>query len=85
MPRILCVVSCGKKKIWSKHPGMGPVEARKAYIGHYSRLLIKYAETFCKENYVILSAKYGFLWPYEKIPGDYNVTFNDRKTNPHNT
>ncbi len=29
-----------------------------------------------------MSAKYGFLFPDEIIEGPYNVSFNDKKTNP---
>jgi len=30
----------------------------------------------------ILSAKYSFLFSNDIVPGTYNVSFNDRKTNP---
>lgn len=78
----LCIVPCGSMKIWRRRPYTGPTKARDAYIGSFARTCIEYAERFYPNNYVILSAKYGFLFPDEIIPEDYNVTFNDPKTNP---
>jgi hypothetical protein len=78
----LCVVPCGSLKIWSKNPNAGPTKAKEVYIGNFSRTCIEYAEKFYPNSYIILSAKYGFLFPDELIPEDYNVTFNDPKTKP---
>ncbi len=78
----LCIVPCGSMKIWRRCPYAGPTKARDAYIGSFARTCIEYAERFYPNSYVILSAKYGFLFPDEIIPEDYNVTFNDPKTNP---
>jgi len=78
----LCVVTCGMRKIWDKNPHAGPTEAREVYIGAFARTCIEYAERFYPDSYVILSAKYGFLFPDDIIPGPYNVTFNDPSTNP---
>ena len=78
----LCVVPCGSLKIWDKNPSAGPTKARDVYIGNFARTCIEYAEKFYPNSYVILSAKYGFLFPDEIIPESYNVTFNDPKTNP---
>lgn len=75
-PRVLCVVTCGRRKIWDTQPWLGPVEARRAYTGPLARAALEYAERYCP-HYVILSAKHGFLWPWEKVPGPYNVTFNN--------
>lgn len=30
----------------------------------------------------VFSAKHGFLFPDDIVPGQYNISFNDRKTNP---
>jgi len=78
----LCIVPCGSLKIWDKNPNAGPTRARDVYIGAFAKKCIEYAETFYPNSYVILSAKYGFLFPDELIPESYNVTFNDPKTNP---
>ncbi len=80
----LCVVPCGSLKIWNKNPNAGPVKARNVYIGNFARTCIEYAEKFYPDSYVILSAKYGFLFPDEIILESYNVTFNDPRTNPIN-
>ena len=78
----LCIVPCGNMKIWDVNPQAGPSRARDAYIGPFAKACIEYAEKFYPNSYVILSAKYGFLFPDEVIPGPYNVTFNDPSTNP---
>ncbi len=78
----LCIVPCGQRKVWSVNPNAGPTKAKDVYIGPFAKTCIQYAERFYPENYVILSAKYGFLFPEEIIPEDYNVTFNDPKTKP---
>ncbi len=78
----LCIVPCGKKKIWDVQPDAGPTEARSVYVGSLVRKGIKYAEMYYPSSWCILSAKYGFVCPDELIPGPYNVTFNDPKTGP---
>jgi len=42
----------------------------------------EYAEKFYPSSWCILSAKYGFLFPDDIVPSPYNVTFNDKRTNP---
>ena len=74
----LCIVTCSKKKIWDKFPNKGFVKAKEAYIGNFAKACIEYAEKFYPNNYVILSAKYGFLYPDEDIQ-NYNVTFEDER------
>ena len=78
----LCIVPCGSKKIWSKNPKLGPTKARNVYIGPFAKKCREYAEKFYPSSWCILSAKYGFLLPDDVTPGPYNVSFNDRKTNP---
>jgi hypothetical protein len=78
----LCIVPCGKQKLWKSNPAAGPTPAREVYTGSYARKCQEYASVFYPSAYVILSAKYGFLWPNDLIPGDSNVTFNDPKTHP---
>jgi len=78
----LCVVPCGSRKIWDVNPNAGPTKARDMYIGSFAKACREYAEKFYPDSYVILSAKYGFLFPDDVIPGPYNVTFNDPSTNP---
>jgi hypothetical protein len=81
MSGVLVVVPCGKAKVWNRHPGLGATPARDAYTGALFRVHRAYAERFA-DRWVILSAKYGFMDPDWPIPGPYDVTFNDRRTNP---
>jgi len=80
--KILAVVPCGKRKIWNVNPCAGPTRARFVYVGPFASKCREYAERFYPNSWVILSAKYGFLFPDDIVPGPYNVTFNDPKTNP---
>lgn len=70
----LCVIPCGAAKIWDKQPTLGPVDAKHVYTGVFAVACQKYANTFF-DHWVILSAKYGFLFPEDIIPEDYNVSF----------
>ncbi|MHC9539501.1 MAG: DUF6884 domain-containing protein [Vulcanimicrobiota bacterium] len=80
--RSLCIVPCGSRKIWNISPSAGCTQAKQVYIGPFVKKCIEYARKFHPTSWVILSAKYGFLFPSDIISADYNVTFNDRKTNP---
>jgi len=80
--KVLCVVPCGNKKIWNKKPNIGPQRARNVYIGPFASKCREYAERFYPSSWVILSAKYGFLFPDDVVPGPYNISFNDKNTNP---
>lgn len=79
---ILCIVPCGSKKIWSKYPDAGPTKAENVYIGPFAKKCQDYARYFYPNSWCILSAKYGFLFPSDIVPEDYNVTFSRKKTNP---
>ncbi|PYZ95144.1 hypothetical protein CR194_06415 [Salipaludibacillus keqinensis] len=70
----LCIIPCGNKKIWSKHPKKQAVPADEAYIGTFHHLCKSYAHQFL-QDYVILSAKHGFLRPEDLVPGPYDVSF----------
>lgn len=80
--KTLCIASCGKSKIWDKLPQVGPTPARNVYVGPFSGACGRYAEKFYPGSWCILSAKYGFVFPDELIPESYNVSFNDRHSNP---
>ena len=79
--KTLVIVPCGKSKIWKKNPKVGPINAENAYTGSPFKVNREYAETF-SDKWVILSAKYSFIDNDFIIARDYNVTFNDPKTNP---
>ena len=74
MNPLLVIVPCGQRKIWETAPQRGPVPACDAYTGAPFKVNRAYAERFATD-WVILSAKYGFLRPEALIPGPYNVTF----------
>lgn len=78
---LLVVVPCGKAKIWAKHPQAGPTAAANAYIGAPFIVNRRYAEQI-GGDWVILSAKHGFLRPADAVPGPYETTFKRRSTNP---
>jgi hypothetical protein len=78
---LLVIVPCGQNKIWDDDPERGPAKAKDAYTSLYFGLNRAYAEAFAS-RWVILSAKYGFILPDSLIPGPYNVTFKDRRSNP---
>jgi hypothetical protein len=83
--KTLCIVPCGNRKIWDKTPNIGSTEAKDVYIGPFAKKCREYAMRFYPSSWCILSAKYGFLFPSDIVPGPYNVSFNDRKTNPITT
>ncbi len=76
--RSLCVIACGKKKIWDEYPETGPVRAENLYTGSFTRKSIEYAKRFHHGSWCILSAKYGFLFPDEVIQGPYDECFHNK-------
>jgi len=81
----LCIVPCGNRKIWDKNPSAGPTKARDVYVGPFATKCREYAEMFYPSTWCILSAKYGFLFPDDIVLGQYNVSFNDMRSNPITT
>ncbi len=79
--KTLCVIPCGSSKIWSKKPDAGPTKAKYAYKGSFHSKCREYAQKY-HSDWCILSAKYGYLFPDDIIPGNYNVTFNKKQTGP---
>jgi len=70
----LVIIGCGKSKVWDKNPSARPQKASDAYTGSYFGTNKRFAESQgC--DWMILSAKYGFMQPDFVIPGNYNVTF----------
>lgn len=80
--KTICIVPCGKKKIWDQEPEAGPSPARKVYVGAFSKKCQLVAEMFYPGCWYIISAKHGFLAPNDIVPSSYNVTFNDLRTKP---
>ena len=83
--KTLCIVPCGKRKIWDKNPNAGPTKAEHVYFGPFAKKCREYATRFYPSLWCILSAKYGFLFPSDIVPSPYNVSFNDKRTNPITT
>lgn len=77
----LVVIPCGKVKIWNSRPDAGPTEAADVYRGAPFIVNRRYAEAFGDE-WMILSAKYGFIAPTFVIEGPYEVTFTRPNTKP---
>jgi hypothetical protein len=80
-PKLLVIVPCGIAKIWDKQPDAGPIPAADAYIGAPFVVNRAYAER-AGGDWVVLSAKYGFLHPTDMLPGPYNTTFKRQSSNP---
>jgi cytoplasmic iron level regulating protein YaaA (DUF328/UPF0246 family) len=76
----LVIIPCGRSKIWSKQPNLGPTPAEEAYTGAPFKVNREYAETI-GDRWIILSAKYGFIEPRAPIE-QYEVTFKRKTTNP---
>jgi hypothetical protein len=74
----ICIIPCGAKKIWDKHPATGPTRAREAYISPFGKSCQRYAARFF-DTWVILSAKHGFLFPDDIVPENYDVAFDSGK------
>ncbi|WP_102026360.1 DUF6884 domain-containing protein [Salirhabdus sp. Marseille-P4669] len=73
----LCIIPSGKPKIWDKSPEIGAVKASEAYTGTFHRLCQQYAKMHYS-NWVILSPKYGFLRPDDRIEKTYDLSFSNK-------
>ena len=77
---ILFIISCTKKKIWDENQSADPyVPAKEAYKGNSFQKWLKSEES--NNNWLILSAKYGFIEPEHPI-GNYDVTFDREESGP---
>jgi hypothetical protein len=55
------------------------VSASEAYTGSFASTARSYAVRFYPEVWIVLSAKYGFLWPTDLVAAPYNVSFSRRR------
>ncbi len=78
----ICIVACGKKKIWDEKPETGAVKAQNMYTGLFTRKCIEYAEKSDFNSWCILSAKHGFLFPDEVVKERYSECFHVASSNP---
>lgn len=76
----LIIIPCGKKKIWDDGVTTGPIPARNAYTGTMFKLGVQLSESM-KADWIVLSAKYGFIRPDHLIE-PYDVTFKKRSSEP---
>ncbi|MFN2747847.1 MULTISPECIES: DUF6884 domain-containing protein [Bacillus] len=70
----LCIIPCGAKKIWDVDPERGPSPAKDVYMSPFHQACRTYAQNFF-DDWVILSAKHGFLSACDIVPENYDVTF----------
>ena len=70
----LCIIPCGRKKIWDDYPELKQVPAGNAYTGTLHRKSRAYADMFCSDVR-ILSAKHGFLALTDKVEENYDLSF----------
>lgn len=63
-----------QEKIWDVQPDAGSVRAEDAYLSPFHQACERYAKAFFDE-WVILSAKHGFLRPNDLVSRNYDVTF----------
>lgn len=78
---VLVIVPCGLSKIWDRNPNAGATRAKDAYKGSPFKLNRHYAECI-GTKWIILSAKFGFIFPDFEIPGPYEVTFKRKSSAP---
>ncbi len=74
----LCIIPCGAKKIWDVDPSKGATKARYVYRSPFHTACQKYATAFFSD-WVILSAKHGFLFPDDLVLANYDVAFGTKK------
>ncbi|MCR4418719.1 MAG: hypothetical protein QHH27_03255 [Clostridia bacterium] len=84
--KTLLIVSCTRTKVWSMDPEAPPyVPAQFAYCGPEFKRFVRWLEDNSIESrgfrWLILSARYGYLEPWQPI-ADYDVTFDDPQSGP---
>ena len=72
----LCIIPCGKKKFGISIQTT-PMEAKDVYISPFGKACQAYATMFF-ENWVILSAKHGFLRPNDIVLENYDLAFDSK-------
>lgn len=77
----IVVIPCGDQKIWDEDRPCGPVAAEEAYTSSYAEANRRYARHF-GDAWLVLSAKYGMMTPRQRVPGDYNVSFEEPRSGP---
>lgn len=70
----VCIIPCGAKKIWDVDPEAGSQPANHVYLSPLHQRTKSYAQTFFSD-WLILSAKHGFLKADDIIHENYDVAF----------
>ncbi|MFS0655815.1 DUF6884 domain-containing protein [Bacillus sp. 179-C3.3 HS] len=70
----VCIIPCGAKKIWDVNPEAGSQPADLVYLSPLHQRTKIYAQTFFSD-WLILSAKHGFLKADDIIHEHYDVAF----------
>lgn len=70
----ICIIPCGAKKIWDVIPEAGSQPAHLVYLSPLHQKTKSYAQTFFSD-WLILSAKHGFLQAQDLIHANYDVAF----------
>ncbi|WP_353856345.1 DUF6884 domain-containing protein [Bacillus sp. Bos-x628] len=70
----VCIIPCGAKKIWDVKPDAGSQPAHLVYLSPLHQRTKCYAQTFFSE-WLILSAKHGFLHAHDIVSDHYDVAF----------
>ena len=70
----LGIIPCSKEKAWDLDAGQGSMRADKIYRSSFHLLARRFAEKN-SGRWVILSAKYGFLDPWDEVEGPYDMVF----------
>ncbi|MGO0061214.1 DUF6884 domain-containing protein [Brevibacillus fluminis] len=74
MEKRVCIIPCGAKKIWDIVPEAGPTMAKDAYRSAFHQACQSYAKAFFAD-WLILSAKHGFLAPDDWVVANYDCAF----------
>ncbi|OUZ10470.1 DUF6884 domain-containing protein [Bacillus pumilus] len=70
----VCIIPCGAKKIWDVQPEAGSQPANLVYLSPLHQRTKSYAQTFFSD-WLIISAKHGFLKANDIIHENYDVAF----------
>ena len=73
----LCIIPCGKKKIWDKYPDYGSMEAKDVYISPFGKACQAYATMFLRIG-LYYRQKHGFLRPNDIVLENYDLAFNSK-------
>lgn len=77
----LCVVPCGQREVWNVNPNAGPPKRKTFTSAPLQKRAFNTLRSFIRRATLFSQPSMTFS-SEEIIPEDYNVTFNDLRTNP---